>query len=94
VVIEGADLDPAGWLTRFILFTGKGGVGKTTTAAALAVALADADRRILIVSTDPASNLSGVFTTEVGNRPTPVPGAAALCGGGGQGDAILLRVRT
>ena len=77
-MIEGADLDPAGWLTRFILFTGKGGVGKTTTAAALAVSLADDGRRVLIVSTDPASNLSGVFTTEVGNDPTPIGGASGL----------------
>ena len=72
------DLDPDGWLTRFILFTGKGGVGKTTTAAALAVSLADEGRRVLIVSTDPASNLSGVFATEIGNDPTPVPGAGGL----------------
>lgn len=75
---EHIDLDPAGWATRFILFTGKGGVGKTTTAAALAVSLADEGRRVLIVSTDPASNLSGVFTTQVGNEPIPVPGAAGL----------------
>lgn len=61
-----------------MLFTGKGGVGKTTAAAALAVALADQGRRVLIVSTDPASNLSGVFTTSVGNEPTPVPGVLGL----------------
>ena len=66
------------WRTRFVLFTGKGGVGKTTAAAALAVALADEGRRVLIVSTDPASNLSGVFAMDVGNGPTPVPGVAGL----------------
>ncbi len=66
------------WRTRFILFTGKGGVGKTTAAAALAVALADEDRRVLIVSTDPASNLSDVFTMNVRNEPTPVPGVDGL----------------
>lgn len=60
------------WRTRFVLFTGKGGVGKTTVAAALAVALAEEGRRVLIVSTDPASNLSGVFGTEVGVTPAPV----------------------
>ena len=74
-------LGPATWTslgTRFILFTGKGGVGKTTTAAALAVALADEGRHVLIVSTDPASNLSGVFTMTVGTEPTAVPGVPGL----------------
>ncbi len=66
------------WRTHFILFTGKGGVGKTTAAAALAVALADEGRRVLIVSTDPASNLSGVFAMDVGNEPTAVPGVGGL----------------
>ena len=61
-----------------MLFTGKGGVGKTTAAAALAVALADEGRRVLIVSTDPASNLSGVFAMDVGNAPTAVPGVVGL----------------
>ena len=42
---------------RFLFFTGKGGVGKTSLACASAIALADAGRRVLIVSTDPASNL-------------------------------------
>lgn len=66
------------WPTRFVLFTGKGGVGKTTAAAALAVALADDGRRVLIVSTDPASNLGGVFEMAVGQEPTPVPGIERL----------------
>ena len=64
--------------TRFVLFTGKGGVGKTTAACALAVALADEGRSVLIVSTDPASNLSGVFSAEVASTPTPVPGILGL----------------
>ena len=63
---------------RILLFTGKGGVGKTTAAAALAVALADDGRRVLIVSTDPASNLGGVFAVAVGNEPTSVPGVGGL----------------
>ena len=54
-------LDWAGWSTRYLFFTGKGGVGKTTTASAVAVALADAGRRTLVISTDPASNLDDVF---------------------------------
>ncbi len=50
--------------TSFLFFTGKGGVGKTSTASATAVALADAGRRVLIVSTDPASNLREVLGVE------------------------------
>lgn len=64
--------------TRFVLFTGKGGVGKTTVASATAVALADAGRKVLLVSTDPASNLRDVFQTETGGRPVAVAGVARL----------------
>ena len=66
------------WRTRYMLFTGKGGVGKTTAAAALAVALAGDGGRVLIVSTDPASNVSGVFDTDVGVAPSPVPDVEGL----------------
>ena len=71
-------VDWLGWSTRFVLFTGKGGVGKTTVAATSAVALADAGRRVLLVSTDPASNLSDVFQMKTGGRPTPVSGVSGL----------------
>ncbi|HEY0994855.1 MAG TPA: arsenical pump-driving ATPase [Gemmatimonadaceae bacterium] len=64
--------------TPFLFFTGKGGVGKTTVASATALALADEKRRVLIVSTDPASNLDDVFGIEVGTSPTAVPGVATL----------------
>lgn len=66
--------------TRFLFFTGKGGVGKTSCAAASAVALADAGRRVLIVSTDPASNLSEVFdmAQPQGSAPVPVPRVVGL----------------
>jgi arsenite-transporting ATPase len=67
-----------GWDTRFVLFTGKGGVGKTTIAAASALGLARRGRKVLVVSTDPASNLSDVFAQSVGARPTPVEGAGEL----------------
>ena len=66
------ELDWRAWRTRFVLFTGKGGVGKTTIAAATAVALADAGRRVLLVSTDPASNLTDVFQMATGEHPTSV----------------------
>lgn len=59
--------------TPYLFFTGKGGVGKTSTACATAVALADSGKRVLIVSTDPASNLQDVFGTEISNIPVEVP---------------------
>ncbi|MCK2125590.1 arsenical pump-driving ATPase [Thauera aromatica] len=58
---------------RHLFFTGKGGVGKTSIACATAVRLADAGRRVLLVSTDPASNVGQVFGVEIGNRITPIP---------------------
>jgi arsenite-transporting ATPase len=64
--------------TRFLFFTGKGGVGKTTLACATAIRLADAGKRILIVSTDPASNLDEMLGVKLSNRPTPVPGVERL----------------
>ncbi|UAK71266.1 arsenical pump-driving ATPase [Aeromonas enteropelogenes] len=65
----------------FLFFTGKGGVGKTSLACASAVALCDAGKRVLLVSTDPASNVGQVFATGIGNRITAiaaVPGLSAL----------------
>ena len=59
--------------TRNLFFTGKGGVGKTSVACATAVRLADAGKRVLLVSTDPASNLDEVLGTPLGHHPTPVP---------------------
>ena len=53
---------------RFLFFTGKGGVGKTSIACAAAVQLADAGQRVLLVSTDPASNVGQVFGIDIGNR--------------------------
>lgn len=59
--------------TRMLFFTGKGGVGKTSLACAAAVTLADRGKRVLLVSTDPASNLGQVFGVDVGeHEPTAV----------------------
>lgn len=55
-------------LTKYLFFTGKGGVGKTSTACAVALNLADEGKRIMLVSTDPASNLQDVFSTELNNK--------------------------
>ena len=49
--------------TRFMFFTGKGGVGKTSIACAVGLALADSGRSVLLVSTDPASNLNEILDT-------------------------------
>jgi arsenite-transporting ATPase len=64
--------------TRYLFFTGKGGVGKTSLSSATAVALADRGRRVLLVSTDPASNLEDVFGVAFTGHPTPIPGVANL----------------
>src|ERR1035437_1215401 len=64
--------------TRFLFFTGKGGVGKTSLACATAVALADHGKRVLLVSTDPASNLDEVLGCALGREPTPIPDAPGL----------------
>ncbi|WP_312421183.1 arsenical pump-driving ATPase [Anaerospora hongkongensis] len=52
-------------LTKYLFYTGKGGVGKTSTACATAVTLADSGKQVLLISTDPASNLQDVFSTEL-----------------------------
>jgi arsenite-transporting ATPase len=57
---------------RFLFFTGKGGVGKTSIACSTALVLTDAGRRVLLVSTDPASNVGQVFGIDIGNRITLV----------------------
>jgi arsenite/tail-anchored protein-transporting ATPase len=67
-----------GDVTRNLLFTGKGGVGKTSVACATAIALADGGKQVLLVSTDPASNLDEVLGVTLGMRPTPVPTVAGL----------------
>jgi arsenite-transporting ATPase len=64
--------------TRFMFFTGKGGVGKTSLSSATAVALADMGRRVLLVSTDPASNLAEVLASPIGPSSHFVDGVLGL----------------
>jgi arsenite-transporting ATPase len=64
--------------TRYLFFTGKGGVGKTSISCATALRLAEAGKRVLLVSTDPASNLDEVLETRLSNQPSAVPGVIGL----------------
>ena len=64
--------------SRVLLFTGKGGVGKTTTAAATALRCADDGLRTIVLSTDPAHSLADAFDVELG--PLPVEVVPNLCG--------------
>ena len=59
-------------LTKYLFFTGKGGVGKTSTACATAVTLADIGKKVLLISTDPASNLQDVFGINLNNKGVPI----------------------
>jgi arsenite-transporting ATPase len=59
-------------LTKYLFYTGKGGVGKTSIACATAVSLADDGKNVLLISTDPASNLQDVFATKLNNKGVPI----------------------
>lgn len=65
-------------LPKFLFFTGKGGVGKTSMACSTAVALAESGKKILLISTDPASNLDEVLETKLNSTPTQVNGVSNL----------------
>jgi arsenite/tail-anchored protein-transporting ATPase len=65
-------------LPKFAFFTGKGGVGKTSLACATALELAERGRKVLLVSTDPASNVGQVFETDIGNHITAIARAGGL----------------
>ena len=68
-------------LTKYLFFTGKGGVGKTSIACATAVGLADKGKKILLISTDPASNLQDVFNQPLnghGSAIADVPGLTVV----------------
>lgn len=65
-------------LSKYLFFTGKGGVGKTSAACAVAVTLADKGERVLLVSTDPASNLQDVFERELDGNGVAIPEVPGL----------------
>ncbi len=63
---------------RFLFFTGKGGVGKTSISCATAIQLTDEGKKVLLVSTDPASNVGQVFGVSIGNQITPISAVLGL----------------
>jgi arsenite/tail-anchored protein-transporting ATPase len=65
-------------ITKNLFFTGKGGVGKTSLSCATAITLADRGKKILLVITDPASNLDEVLGIELTGKPTSIPGVSGL----------------
>ena len=69
---------PTEQTTRYLFFVGKGGVGKSVVACASAIELADGGKRVLLISTDPASNLDEMLETDLGPAPTSVIGVAGL----------------
>jgi arsenite-transporting ATPase len=73
-----ADLKFLNLPPRFLFFTGKGGVGKTSIACAAAIQLAETGQRVLLVSTDPASNVGQVFGITISNQITAIPDISLL----------------
>ncbi|MGX9134910.1 ArsA-related P-loop ATPase [Rummeliibacillus sp. JY-2-4R] len=64
--------------TKYLFFTGKGGVGKTSVASSLAYSVARDKKRVLLISTDPASNLQDIFGQPLTNQPYLIQGTDSL----------------
>ncbi|MFG3613504.1 arsenical pump-driving ATPase [Rummeliibacillus stabekisii] len=64
--------------TKYLFFTGKGGVGKTSVASSLAYSIASDNKRVLLISTDPASNLQDIFNQSLTNEPSLIQGTTSL----------------
>ncbi len=79
--------------TSYLFFSGKGGVGKTSLASATAVRYAEKGRKTLIVTTDPASNLSDVFQQSLGHQISPIQGVENLWGMEIDADAATAQYR-
>ena len=71
-------IEPKGKDVKFIFFSGKGGVGKSTMSCATAVWLAKKGYKTLLVTTDPAPNLSDIFSQEIGHHVTPIHGVRRI----------------
>jgi arsenite-transporting ATPase len=71
-------IEPSGEETEFVFFSGKGGVGKSTVSCATATWLADNGYETLLVTTDPAPNLSDIFGQEIGHEITGIDDVANL----------------
>ena len=71
-------VEPSGSETEFVFFSGKGGVGKSTVSCATATWLADNDYNTLLVTTDPAPNLSDIFGQQIGHEVTDIDGVDNL----------------
>ncbi|RLA96813.1 MAG: ATPase, partial [Deltaproteobacteria bacterium] len=76
---------------KLIMVGGKGGVGKTTCAAAIALRMAEEGKRTLIISSDPTPSLSDIFEIEVGDMVTEIPGKEGLWALEISGEVILSR---
>ncbi|MDQ3600393.1 MAG: AAA family ATPase, partial [Actinomycetota bacterium] len=89
--IDGLLDDPQ---TRVVVCCGAGGVGKTTTAAALALRAAEAGRSVVVLTIDPARRLAQALgLPELGNSPRPVPGVDSVDEAGGELHAMMLDMR-
>ena len=74
---------------RLIMVGGKGGVGKTTCAAAMALHFSEQGRKTLVISSDPTPSLSDIFETSIGDKETPVDGTHDLYGMEISSDVVL-----
>lgn len=80
--------------TKYLFFTGKGGVGKTSVSTAVTIALAEAGKKVLLVSTDAASNLDEMLGIELSSRPVRVPGVPGMAVLNIDPDAAAVNYRT
>ena len=76
---------------KLIMVGGKGGVGKTTCASAIAVKIAQNDKKVLLISSDPAPSLSDIFETDIGSKETRIDDVLELYGLEISSDVVLMK---